>query len=48
MRLRSDVSFRSHKGQDVADNAKTSSRLGNWYVNEMDLFETSLRRLTRT
>ena len=48
MRRRSDVSFRSHKGRDFTDHAKTSSRRRNWYVNETDLFETSLRRLTGT
>ena len=48
MRRCSDVSFRSHKGRDVADHAKTSSRRRNWYVNETDLFEMSLRRLTGT
>ena len=48
MRRRSDVSFRSHKGRDVADHAKTSWRRLNWNVNETDLFETSLRRLTGT
>ena len=26
----------------IADHAKTSSRRHNWYVNETDLFETSL------
>ena len=41
MRHRSDVSFRSHIGWDVADHAYTSSRYRNWYVNETDLFETS-------
>ena len=48
MRRRSDVSFRSHIGWYVADHVKTSSRCRNWYVNETDLFETSLRRLTVT
>ena len=48
MRRRSDVSFRSHIGWDVSDHAKTSSRRRNWYVNETDLFETSLQRLTGT
>ena len=48
MRHRSDVSFRSHIGRDVAENAKTPSRRRNWYVNETDLFETSLQRLTGT
>ena len=42
MRRRSDVSFRSHIGRDIADHAKTSSRRRNWYVNETDLFQTSL------
>ena len=48
MRRRSDVSFRSHIGRDVADHAETSSQRLNWYVNETDLFETSLRRLIST
>ena len=48
MRRRSDVSFRSHTGWDVSDHAKTSARRRNWYVNETDLFETSLRRRTGT
>ena len=48
MQRRSNVSFRSHIGRDVADHAKASSRRLNWYVNETDLFETSLRRLTGT
>ena len=46
MRRRSDVSFRSHTSWDVIDHAGTSSWLPNSYVNETDLFETSLRRLT--
>ena len=46
MRRRSDVSFRSYIGRDVADHAKTPSLRRNWYVNETDLFETSLRRFT--
>ena len=45
MRRRSDVSFRSHIGRDVADHAEILSRRHIWYVNETDLFETSLRRL---
>ena len=45
MRRRSDVSFRSHTSWDVIDHAGTSSWLPNSYVNETDLFETSLRRL---
>ena len=48
MRRRSDVSISSHIGQDVADHAETSSWRRNWYVNEADLFETSLRRLIGT
>ena len=48
MRRRSELSFRYHIGRDVADHAKTSWRRRNWYVNETDLFETSLRRLTGT
>ena len=48
MRCRSDVSFRSPIGWDVADHAETSSRRHNRYVNGTDLFETSLRRLIGT
>ena len=48
MRRRSDVSFRSHIGRDVADHAETSSQRRDWYVNETDLFETSLWRLIGT
>ena len=48
MRRRRDVSFRSHIGRDVADHAKTPSQRSNWYINEMDLSEMSLRRLTGT
>ena len=48
MRRRIDVSFRSHIGWNVANHANTSSRRRNWYVNETDVFETSLRRLTGT
>ena len=48
MRRRSDVSLRSHIGRDVADHAESSSQRRNWYVNETDLLETSLRRLTGT
>ena len=48
MRHRSDVLFRSHIGRDFADHAETSSRRRNWYVNEMNLFETLQRRLTGT
>ena len=48
MRRLSNVSFRSHIGQDVADHAKTSARRRNWYVNETDLFKTSLWRLIGT
>ena len=40
-RRRSDVSFSSHIGRDVADHAETSSRRLDWYVNEKDLVETS-------
>ena len=36
----------SHIDRDVPDHAKTSIRRRNWYTNETDLFETSLRRLT--
>ena len=45
MRHRSNVSFRSHVGQD---HAEPSSRRRNWYVNEAGLFETSLQRLIDT
>ena len=48
MRRLSDVSIRSYIGRDVADQAETSSRRRNMYVNEMDLFETSLQRLIGT
>ena len=48
MQRRSDVSVRSHIGRDVADHAETSSRRRKRYVNEADLFETSLRRLIGT
>ena len=48
MRRRSDVSIRSHIDQDVADYAETSSRRRNRYMNETDLFETSLRRFIGT
>ena len=39
MRRRSDVSFRSHTGRDVADHAETSSQCRDWYLNETDLSE---------
>ena len=42
MRRRSDVSFRSHIGRDAAEHAETSSQRRDWYVNDTDLFETSL------
>ena len=48
MRGPSDVSFRPHVGWVIAYHAKTSSRRRNWYVNETNLFETSLRHLTVT
>ena len=48
MRRRSNVSIRSQLGRDVVDNAETSSRRRNSYVNEIDLFKTSLRRLIGT
>ena len=48
MRRRSDILFRSHISRDVADHAEASSRRRNWYVNEADLFEMSLRRLIGT
>ena len=44
MRRRSNVLFRSHIGWEIADHAETSSRRQDWYMNEMDLFETSLWR----
>ena len=44
----SDISIRSDIGQDVGDQAETSSQRGNRYVNETDLFETSLQDLTGT
>ena len=40
MRHRNDVPFRAHTVWDNADHAETSSLHGNWYVNEMGLFET--------
>ena len=48
MKRRRDVAFRSYIGPDVADHAKTSSRRRNWYVNETDVFEPSLRRVVGT
>ena len=48
MRRRSDVSVRSDIVRDIADHAETSLRRHNRYVNETDLFETSLRRLIGT
>ena len=48
MRRRSYVSVRSHIDQDVVDHSETSSQRRNSYVNETDLFETSLRRLNGT
>ena len=48
MRRRSEASVRSHTGRDVADHAETSSRRRTRYVNETDLFESSLRRLIGT
>ena len=48
MRHRSDASFKAYVGRDVADHAETPSRRRNWYVNETDLFVTSLRRLIGT
>ena len=44
LRRRSDVSFRSHMGRDVADNAETSQLVREW----AELFETSFRRLIGT
>ena len=44
MRRFSDVSVRSHIGWDVAKHAETSSQRRNRYVNETELFDTSLRR----
>ena len=43
MRRRSNVSVRYHISQNVANHAETSSRRLFRYVNETDLFETSLR-----
>ena len=48
MRRRSDVSFRSHIGRDVADHAETLSWRRNWYMNETDLFKTSMWCLIST
>ena len=48
MLRRIDVLFRSHIGWDVAEQAETSSRRRSRYVNETDLFETSLQHLTGT
>ena len=48
MRRRSYVSFRSDIGRDVVDYAESSSRRRDWYVNEIDLLETSLWRLIGT
>ena len=48
MRRRSDVSLRSHIGQDFVDHTETSSWRRNWYMNETDPFETSLWRLIGT
>ena len=48
MRRRSDVSFRSVIDQDIRDHAETSSQRRDWYVNETDLFETSMSRLIGT
>ena len=46
MGRRSDVSFRSQIIGDVADLAEMSSRRRKRNVNDTDLFETSMRRLT--
>ena len=48
MQRRSDVSVRSRIGWDIADQAEMSSQRCNRYVNETDLFETSMRHLTGT
>ena len=48
MRRRSNVSFMSYIGRDVADHAETSSWHCIWYVNETDLIEKSLPRLIGT
>ena len=48
MPSRSNVSVRFHIDRDVADYVETSSRRRNRYVNETDLFETSLGRLIGT
>ena len=45
MRRCSNVLFRSLIGRDLAGHADSSSPRRNRYVNETDLFETSLRRL---
>ena len=45
---RCNISIRSHIGRDVADHAETSSRRRNRYLNETNLFETSLRSLIGT
>ena len=42
MRRRSNVSFRSHIGRDVADYGETSSRRRDCCVNETDLIENVL------
>ena len=48
MRRRSNVSIRAHIGRDVADHAETSLRRRISYVNEMDLFDKSLRHPSGT
>ena len=48
IQCRGEVSFRFHIGRDVADHAETLSWRRNWYVNETDLFVTSLGRLIGT
>ena len=48
MQRRSDVSFWSHLGSDVADHIETSSRRRYWYVNESGFFGTLSWRLTGT
>ena len=42
MRSRSDNLFTSQIDRYIADHAAMSSRHRNWFVNETDLFETSL------
>ena len=48
MRRRSDVSFWSHLGWDIADHVEMSSQRRYWYVIETALFGTLPQRLTGT